>query len=124
MQLSEHFSANEFACGCGCGLGTRPGDVSEKLLSLLENMRVRIGEPIVITSGRRCWPHNSAIGGYYRSPHPDGEAADILCKSGEHRYRLLKAAVLSGATGIGNGANFIHVDVSTKLDRPRSWLYS
>jgi uncharacterized protein YcbK (DUF882 family) len=130
--LSDHFSRSEFACSCGCGYGTRPGDVSEELLHLLERMRDELGEPIYITSGCRCIDHNAACGGIVDSAHTRGTAADIKCSgganrrkrlSGANRRKLVDTAVMHFASGIGVAKTFVHVDVCDVLPRPSAWSY-
>ena len=124
-QLSEHFHSNEFACSCGCGYGTRPGDVSEELLHLLENMRDELGEPIYITSGCRCAIYNAspAVNGVPNSAHTRGTAADIKCEGGYKRRRLVDIAVMHFASGIGVARTFVHCDVDDVLPRPSCWSY-
>ncbi len=127
-QLSEHFSASEFACQCGCGFGTNPGDVSEDLLWLLEDMREELERPIVITSGCRCKYHNGAVGGVVNSRHVTGEAADVRVVSGRGRYEMIQAvySCCLGDGGIGVAKTFIHVDVhpgSPECPRPSAWSY-
>ena len=121
--LSEHFSASEFACSCSCGYGTRPGDVSTELLSLLELMREEYGRPMHINSGCRCAQHNAAVGGVHNSAHTRGTAADIRCTSGANRRKLMDLAVMSYASGIGIARIFVHVDVDDVLLRPSAWSY-
>ena len=121
--LSEHFSRYEFACSCGCGYGTRPGDVSEELLHLLENMRDELGEPMHIASGCRCAVHNAVVGGVPRSSHQRGTAADIKCLGGINRRKLVDTAVMHFASGIGVAKTFVHVDCCDVLPRPSAWSY-
>jgi uncharacterized protein YcbK (DUF882 family) len=121
--LSDHFSRYEFACSCGCGYGTRPGDVSEELLHLLESMRDELGEPIHLTSGCRCAAWNGSVGGVHNSAHTRGTAADIKCSGGANRRKLVDTAVMHFASGIGVAKTFVHVDVCDVLPRPSAWSY-
>lgn len=120
--LSEHFSAVEFACACGCGYGTRPGDVTPELLGLLEAVRKVRGTALRITSGNRCDVHNQRVGGVPHSEHTTGEAADIWAPSSAARLELVRAAVACGCQRIGVGQTFVHVGVSTALP-PGLWGY-
>ena len=117
--LSTHFSKSEFACHCGCGYGTRPGEVSRRLLDLLEEIRTYCQAPVTVVSGCRCLKHNSAVGGAPRSQHMFGTAADIkvqgispkavadwLCQQHPHSY------------GIGRYRTWTHIDVR---DAPARW---
>ena len=121
--LSEHFDTSEFACSCGCGYGTRPGDVSEELLHLLEEMRDELGEPIHIASGCRCAAWNTAVGGVHNSAHTRGTAADLKCSGGLARRKLVDTAVMHFASGIGVARTFCHIDVDDVLPRPSCWSY-
>ena len=122
MKLSEHFDSSEFACRCGCGFGENPGDVSPKLIELLEKMRETTG-PLYITSGCRCPKHNRAIGGVDNSAHERGTAADLKVCNGRDRFLILSSAFKAGCLRVGDGARFIHVDVDTKLETEVSWRY-
>ena len=121
--LSEHFSASEFACSCGCGYGTHPGDVFTELLDLLERMREEYGRAIHINSGCRCAAHNAAVGGVQNSAHTRGTATDIRVTSGANRRKLMDLAVMNYASGIGVARTFLHVDVDYVLIRPSAWSY-
>ena len=124
--LSEHFDTSEFACSCGCGLGTNPGDVSQELLELLEDIREEVGGPLRINSGCRCREHNDAVGGVPHSRHVTGEAADLQVQGGWHRLRVQKAAHMFDAEGVGTARSFLHVDVhrgSSECPRPSAWCY-
>ncbi|PLX46169.1 MAG: serine/threonine protein kinase [Deltaproteobacteria bacterium] len=117
--LSEHFSSSEFACHCGCGTIK----ASPSILALLEEIRSHLGHPLLITSGSRCRKHNKGVGGSERSAHLTGHAADLSALGGLGRYRILSAAINAGATRIGVGKNFIHVDTASRLPTPRLWTY-
>jgi uncharacterized protein YcbK (DUF882 family) len=117
--LSSHFSRREFACRCGCGEFI----ICEELIELLEEIRRRYGDPIVITSGYRCQKHNEAVGGSESSYHRIGQAADIAPTNIPYEQRLraqarlclaakeslTKAGTAYGGLGLAPG-RFIHVD--------------
>jgi len=48
--LTAHFSKSELACKCGCGLFVR----DQKLIDLIEAIRVYINVPLRVNSGTRC----------------------------------------------------------------------
>jgi zinc D-Ala-D-Ala carboxypeptidase len=85
MKLSAHFSLYEFtASETAARMGREviaPPDVVANLQRLcqqvLEPIRVKLGMPVVITSGFRPGWLNAAIGGSKTSAHMDGNAADI-----------------------------------------------
>lgn len=123
--LTPHFTVEELECKCGCGFGRQPGDVSPRLLALLEGIRVEVGVPVVINSGCRCDQHNADEGGVPGSVHTLGEAADIKTIGGEKKYWIEKAAFKHGAMGVGIGKTFVHVDVhqGDVKYRPTAWGY-
>ena len=105
--LSEHFTADEFACPC-CGVVLAQSELVEKL----ENLRRIAGGPVVITSGYRCPAHNKAVGGVENSYHTRGMAADIFVCAISPR-QLAEMAEQAGFDGIGvyPEQGFVHVDV-------------
>lgn len=118
MQLSKHFKSSEFACKCGCGFGLNKGDVSERLLERLEELREHFGKPIYITSACRCERHNKNVGGAAHSQHLLGTAADIIIRDvkPEDVYNYVSSHYSTGGTG--KYRLFTHVDV--RQDR-RFW---
>ena len=85
MQLTEHFSVEEFARSATAdrlGIDNRvPASFISNLKALcevvLEPLRAYAGQPIVISSGYRCPALNQAVGGVPQSQHLRGEAADL-----------------------------------------------
>lgn len=117
--LSEHFTREEFACHCGCGFGLGDGEVSVALVRLLEKVRAQLGgRPIKVVSGCRCPKHNRAVDGAEGSQHLRGTAADIRIE-GLDTAALAQAvkALLPGRGGIGQYANWVHVDVRLGCSR-------
>ena len=85
MQITEHFTVEEFersSTADRLGIDNR---VPEALLpnlktlcvEVLEPLRAFAGKPIVISSGYRCPALNRAVGGVSQSQHLRGEAADL-----------------------------------------------
>jgi len=56
---------------------------TQNLTKLIENildpLRVKMGCPIIVSSGYRCKALNSKVGGSKTSQHMSGQAADIYC---------------------------------------------
>ena len=85
MQLSEHFTLEEFQrsetaqqLGIENKVPTHYIPVLQQLCrTLLEPLRAFVGGPVVINSGYRCSALNVKVGGVYASQHTLGEAADI-----------------------------------------------
>lgn len=72
----EYFKPAEFTCKCGCGAG----EMEEKLIRAADTMRKAMGEPINVSSGRRCATRNAAVGGVADSRHLLGKAMDFSVK--------------------------------------------
>lgn len=115
----KHFSKEEFACHhCGENL------IELEFVQKLDDIRERLGKPMVITSGYRCPEHNNNISSTgLNGPHTTGRAADIHAPP-EIARDLLRFAVKE-FPGIGinlkgeHSSRFIHVD---QLDY-RAWTY-
>lgn len=83
--LSPHFSLHEFLSSETAARMGREIEVTPDVLAslqrlcqqVLEPIRVKLGKPIVITSGYRPGWLNAAIGGSRTSAHMTGNAADI-----------------------------------------------
>ena len=124
MQISEHFTTNEFECPCG---KCESQKISRDLISKLEHVRHDFNDPIKVNSGYRCKEHNAAVGGHVSSSHVEGLAADIRPKiTTTESLDQLYDLCYSEFDNIGNGRNrgFIHVDVRQKKPTgKRLWLY-
>lgn len=103
------FKMAEFACK-HCG-ELPPQGMNEVLLAKLDELRDRIGEPIIVTSGYRCPAHNAEVGGVSNSQHVLGNAADIVCEN-VSVDELADVAAAIGFDGIGRYRDdgFVHVD--------------
>lgn len=106
--LSLHFNRAEFKCKCGkCDFDT----VDAELITMLEDIRIYFGRPVIINSSCRCAKHNEAVGGGKSSQHLFGRAADIVVKgftpSNVQSYVLNR---WPNRYGIGVYDTFTHVD--------------
>jgi hypothetical protein len=83
MLLSPHFSLEEMLATQHRGIDNTPTpEIVERLKKTalgLEAVRIRLGAPIIITSGYRCPELNKAVGGQPNSQHMTGEAVDFIC---------------------------------------------
>ena len=124
----RHFAPEEFACRCGtCGSDGHEMDIA--FVQALDNIRERLGFPLIVTSGYRCPAYNSQVSTTGRDgPHTTGRAVDLLV-SGARAHALITEAQL-GMTGIGinqkgsHGQRFIHLDnLKAPRPRPNVWSY-
>lgn len=124
VESSKHFARGELACRhCGrC-------EMDEGFMLVLEELRVKWGRPIALTSAYRCPEHNSRVSTTgLDGPHTTGKAVDILI-SGEDAFELVVLALEIGFLGVGvkqkGGGRFIHLDIcgGPRFPRPRIWSY-
>jgi len=113
--LSAHFKLNEFSCQCDECNETL---VAPILVHCCEVLRVAMNEPLKITSGYRCPPHNLAVGGEPNSFHMQGMAVDIRTLSKKNMdlmYIYASKIADIGAIGryIDQNGNLsrLHIDV-------------
>ena len=110
IYFSKNFKYSEIMCPCGC---KKDRPIDPKLISLLQALRDKLGEPIYISSGGgiRCKRYNKRIKGYVDSPHLKGKAVDIHIKG----YDIIGLAVIAMGVGFSRIGlypynHFIHVD--------------
>ena len=117
FQLSENFNLQEFEC-------THPDhrhvQVDSELVEKLQELRERLGLPMIINSGYRCPERNEQVGGAKNSQHLFGKAADISLHNQEMDSQNIASLARSiGFNGIGLYNNFIHLDV--RSGQPAKW---
>ena len=89
--MSKHFKLEEFACS-----SSGQALMNEQLLQALEEIRERLGEPMIITSGYRSDQHpitQSKIdkGAKHGGAHHLGYAADVMSA---HGFRSTASTIL------------------------------
>lgn len=97
--------------------------MDKKFLSMLDEIRELVGEPIIITSGFRTPAHNEAINGVEGSSHTKGLAVDIAVRNSRMRFKLLNAIQQVGINRIGIADDFIHIDIDKDKDPNVIWTY-
>jgi zinc D-Ala-D-Ala carboxypeptidase len=107
-----NFKPREIACR-----GTGEIMLDFDALDKLQDFRITVGVPFTPNSAYRSISHNKAVGGSPKSMHLYGRAFDIPIKAGLTREKIKRAAAEVGFTGIGDYANFVHIDTGT----PRYW---
>lgn len=122
----RHFHLDEFACRCNCGKNL----IDHQFVTELDELRHRLGYPLVISSGYRCPDHNAKVSSTGRTgPHTSGRAADIAIDR-TRAYEVLQTALLMNFTGIGvqqkGASRFLHLDNLPNAPgqpRPVVWSY-
>ena len=108
----KHFEMGEFACK-HCQQLPR-GGMDTRLLDVLDKMRERLGEPLVVSSGYRCPTHNRNSSGASQSYHMKGMAADVYINSDQYSPKEIEAIAFEcGADTACAYPNegFVHVDM-------------
>lgn len=100
------FTPEEFVCHCGCGTG----DPEESLVRKVDEIRRRLGVPVIVTSGVRCAAHNAKVGGASNSQHLYHRAADLHSSVSPAKMKEVAEAVFGDTGGIGLYDWGIHVD--------------
>lgn len=121
MYQTKNFSARELRCKCPICNRNQPHKMKIEVVDKIQAMRDSIGRPLVITSAYRCAKHPVEAKKAKPGQHNAGTAVDIAFESSNQRYEIIKAAIQQGATGIGWGNGFIHVDFRDST--PVAWDY-
>jgi uncharacterized protein YcbK (DUF882 family) len=123
----KYFTEEEMCCShCGeCHM-------DEEFMELLDDLRGKVGKPIIVSSGYRCPEYNDQVSSTgLDGPHATGKAVDIAV-SGRDAHRVLFFAMKLGFSGVGvsqtgdHDSRFIHLDTLTPEEsdtRPWVWSY-
>lgn len=90
-------------------------------IDILQPIRDKFGEPLIVTSGFRCEKLNKAVGGSKTSQHCKGEAADIhtvsdTIKDNKKLFDLVLDMIKKGEITVGQlideyNYNWVHVSL-------------
>ena len=90
----------------------------QKLIDILEVVRVHFNAPVTINSGYRCPVHNSNQNGAQFSRHMAGDAADFFVKGVSPREVYHFVEPMIGDTGGAHRySSFVHIDVRGRKAR-------
>lgn len=100
------FSPAEMACR-----GTGKLMIDERSMNMLQDLRTRLGKPMIVNSAYRSPEHNHAVGGAKGSYHMKAQAFDVRMDNHEPQHYMMMAR-RAGFKGIGQYADlgFTHVD--------------
>ena len=105
------FDSKELASRDGAPSPYGPMNVKQELVDFLNQLRLRFGKPLIVTSGYRSPEHNKAVGGIANSYHTQGLAADIRPEDQKDLptlWELCRRLNVTGGVGIYD--TFVHVD--------------
>jgi len=114
--MYKHFDISEFRCR-----ETGENDMDESFIHMLDELRERVGFPMVITSGYRSKQHTAERNKEKGGTHTQGIAADIAVNNGFERMNLVHEALKMGFGGIGVARTFVHIDM--RATTPVMWTY-
>jgi uncharacterized protein YcbK (DUF882 family) len=122
MELTQHFSKEEFNSKDGAGMPQEVWANIKILAKQLEALRSVLNAPIHITSAYRSELHNKSIGGKLNSQHLLGKAADIQVKgkSPKQVHKAILKLIKDGKMlegGLGLYDTFVHYDIRGKASR-------
>lgn len=114
IQIEKHFKVKEFACKDGSPVVF----IDEYLVTILDNLRNKLGKPVIITSGYRTPEWNAKCGGAKYSYHMRGMAADIRVDGMTPKEVANKLnAIVPDECGIIVYRGWVHFDVRTSKYR-------
>ena len=102
-------------------------DNLNRLADYLDNIREKLGKPILVSSGFRCPVLNKAVGGVANSQHQKGLAADLVCADMESLEKVLRETggfdqlIKEHRKGFPNSFWF-HVSVCARNGKPRNQI--
>lgn len=114
------FQAWEFDSPDAPGSGEQ---MQRDFVLVLDAIRIRLGMPLIPTSGYRTPAHNDELGAKPNSAHLSGWAADLAIRSDLMRERVVELAIEAGIRRIGIAKTFVHLDLHPTLPSPRLWVY-
>lgn len=122
MSNWRYFKLAEFACK-HCG----ENKMDPAFITRLDELRDRVGFPLVVTSGYRCPVHNQAVSSTGPAgPHTTGKAVDLAVDRGR-AYDVLREAMEMRFRGVGvqqkGAGRFLHLDDMPESGRPTIWSY-
>lgn len=113
------------------GIGNAPteeaaANIDRLINNVLDPVREKIREPIIVNSGYRSPKLNKAVGGVSTSQHVKGEAADITLRDKTRNRKLYDAVVSLGVydqviweKGCDAYPDWVHVSYRTPLRKQK-----
>lgn len=101
-------------------------DNLNRLADYLDNIREKLGKPILVSSGYRCPVLNKAVGGVTNSQHQKGLAADLVCSDMKSLEKVLRETggfdQLIKEHRKGSSSFWFHVSVCSRNGKPRNQI--
>jgi hypothetical protein len=112
------------------------GQLKIELVDFLDEVRHRVGFPIIITSGYRTPEHNKRVGGAPNSAHLEGFAADVLVRNTREAMALVeqslqverewynqKRRLQLGINCKSGKSGFVHIGLQPNRPQAVLWTY-
>ena len=109
----------------GDSMTGKTANLHPELVDILTRLQGAMGFELNINSGHRDPEHNDKVGGVADSEHTysPAEGADVLCKQGITRYKMLKWLLTHDIRRIGIGEEFIHIGIAEDKPQFVVWHY-
>lgn len=121
MKTSKYFTEAEFQrCNPPCSIE----DMEQSFLDWLDDVREEAGIPFVLTSAYRSSAYDKSKGRTGNGAHCYRVAVDVRCNTSANRYKIIAAALKLGASRIGVGHTFVHLDRSHIHTQNIIWDYA
>lgn len=132
MYIPKYFSLNEFLrsyTATKYGIDNVPTfrhleNILRMCELVLDNTRMQLDKPILITSGYRCIELNRKVGGSASSQHLNGCAVDLQCYDLDKLFDILKTNPNIDQLLYEQkcGTKWIHVSIPLKGNKPRRYI--
>lgn len=120
--MTEHFTLAELT-KTSTGISNEPNieqitNLKALANTVLEPLRVKFGQPIIVNSAFRSEAVNNAVKGSKTSQHLSGSAADITSKDNERLWMLAKEMIENKEIQVGQlideyNLSWIHISLPT-----------
>lgn len=115
----KYFTREEFRCQCGGKYCNGfPAEPAEETVRMADEIRKRVGVPLIVNSGLRCKQHNAEVGGVSNSLHTTGQAVDLsgsISPAKLHQIaEQVQGEMIPGRGGLGLYSWGIHIDNGKK----------
>lgn len=122
--MSAYFTVAELTVTQQRGLDNTPDaatlrTMQDRLIPLLERVRVLLANPVIITSGYRSPAVNKAVGGSAKSAHLQGLAADFICPRFGHPLDIVRKLDASGLAfdQLIQEGSWVHISADPRMRR-------
>lgn len=118
MQISEHFTTDDFKCKCGKDHAN--WHMYDGLVFIVEKMQYHFDKRVQVEAGYRCPEYSLSLGARSDSYHTMGQAINVMVKDttpAEVYAYLCNTYGVEYGMGIIQYKTYVHIDVRNKAFR-------